>query len=183
MKTLINTFFTIDILLSIYYLYLHIIPLDISKILLGIVSIILLIIPIVLEKIINLKIEKYIKLIYYFFLLVAFILGGLFGLFYSTSFFDLMVHAIFGIVLSIILTIKFKTKSFKIFLLILSIVISISFLWEVLEFLSDVLLNTDHQERISGSNDTMTDIIASITGSAIYMIWFLFLNKFKNKKT
>jgi hypothetical protein len=183
MKTLVNTFFTIDILLSIYYLYLHIIPLDINKLLLGVVSIIILMIPIALEKLKKIKIEKYIKLIYYFFLLVAFILGGLFGLFYSTSFFDLLVHAIFGIVLSIILTARFKIKSLKKFLLILSIVISISFLWETLEFSSDILFNTDHQEKINGANDTMTDIIVSIIGSAIYIIYSFLVNKFASKKT
>ena len=182
MKTLINVFFTIDILLSIYYLCLHLVPLDINKLLLGIMSIIILIIPIVLEKFNKIKIEKYIKIIYYFFLLFSFILGIMFGLFYSTSFFDLLVHAIFGIVLSIILTNRLKYNSCGTILLIISIVISISFLWESLEFLSDVLLNTDHQEKINGAKDTMSDMIISVIGSAIYIICYFLLNKLKNKK-
>jgi len=183
MTTLINTFFTIDILLSIYYLYLHIVPLDVNKLFLGIISIIILIVPTIIDGLGKIKIEKYIKLIYYFFLLFAFILGGLYGLFYSTSFFDLFVHIMFGIVLSIILTTKFKNSSFKNILLIISIVISISFLWEVLEFVSDVFLNTDHQEKINGATDTMTDIIISIVGSAFYMFYYFIMNKFKVKKT
>ena len=183
MKTLIKVFFTIDILLSIYYIYSHIVPLDINRVLLGIISIIILIVPIILEKLNKVKIEKYIKLIYYFFLLVAFILGLLFGVFYKTSFFDLLVHFIFGIFLSIILNSKLKLNSYKNILLIISIVISISFLWETLEFLSDMLFNSDHQEKINGARDTMTDIIISIVGSTIYIIYYFILNKFKSKKT
>lgn len=183
MTILINTFFTIDILLSIYYLFLHIVPLDINRLLLGILSLIILIIPIILEKLNKVKLEKYIKLIYYFFLLMAFILGILFGAFYMTSFFDLLVHFIFGILLSIVLLNRLKPNTWKKTLLVISIVLSISFLWELLEFSSDIFFNTDHQEKISGAKDTMTDIIMSIVGSVAQIIYYYSLNKLKNKKT
>ena len=120
MKLITNIIFTISVLLSVYYLYLHLMPLDANKLILGTVSIILLISPIIVEKFSKIKVEKYIKLIYYFFLLVAFILGGLFELYYKTSFFDLLVHGLFGFLLSIITGTKIKINSWKNFFLMLS---------------------------------------------------------------
>ena len=179
MRRLTNIIVVISTLLSFYYIYLHFSPFDISKILLGIVSILLLIIPYAFEKIRNKKIEEYIKLIYYFFLLVSFILGGLFQLYYSTTFFDLFVHAIFGILLSIILCTKIKNNSFKNFIILLSLVTFVGFLWECLEFLSDILIGTDHQEKISGASDTMTDMLISMVGGLIYTVYFNVMNKIK----
>ena len=179
MRLITNIIIIISFLLSGYYLYLHIIPLDINKLLLGILSIILLIVPIIIGKLNNKKIEKYIKLIYYFFLLIAFILGGLFGLYYSTSFFDLLVHGLFGFLLTLILSTKFDLNNKYNMLLLISVVITIGFLWESLEFFSDIFLKTDHQEKISGATDTMTDLLISIVGIFIYIIYFKVMNKIK----
>ena len=142
-------------------------------------SIILLTGPIIIEKLSKVKIEKYIKLIYYFFLLMAFILGGLFGLYYSTSFFDLLVHGLFGFFLSMIIGSKLKIDSWNKFFLLISIIISIGFIWESLEFSSDVFLGTDHQEKINGSRDTMTDILISVLGSSSYYVYFRIMNKIR----
>lgn len=179
MKILTNIIAIISLLLTIYYLYLHLVPFDISKISLGFVSIILLILPILIEKFSKIKIEKYIKLIYYFFLLIAFILGGLFSLYYNTLYFDLLVHGLFGLFLSIIIGTKIKVNSLPNFFFIIAIVLLIGFAWESLEFFSDIFLHTDHQRRISGATDTMTDLLISLVGSAIYSIYFIVTNKIK----
>ena len=179
MRKLTNIIILINTLLTLYYIYLHFSPLDISKILLGIVSILLLIIPIMYEKIRNIEIEKYIKLIYYFFLLISFILGGLFQLYYSTTFFDLFVHCVFGLLLSIILGAKLRINTLKNFIVLLSLVIFIGFLWESLEYTSDIFMRTDHQEKISGASDTMTDMLVSMVGVFIYSIYFFIMNKIK----
>ena len=179
MRKLTNIIILINALLTLYYIYLHFSPFDISKILLGIVSILLLIIPIMYEKIKNIEIEKYIKLIYYFFLLISFILGGLFQLYYSTTFFDLFVHGIFGFLLSIILGMKLRINTLKNFVLLLSLVIFMGFLWESLEYASDIFMRTDHQEKISGASDTMTDMLVSMGGVFIYGIYFSIMNKIK----
>lgn len=179
LKKLINVIIGISTLLLIYYVYIHISPLDIEKILLGVVGLILVIVPIICEKFKYIKIEKYIKLIYYFFLLVAFILGILFQFYYSTTYFDLFVHGLFGLLLSIILGSKIKINSFKDFIKILSIVIFIGFLWESIEYFSDVFLKTDHQEKISGAGDTMTDLLISMLGVAIYIGYKKIMNKIK----
>lgn len=178
MKKLTNTIIVISILLLVYYVYIHISPLDTKKVLLGIIGTILIIVPIILEKFKYIKIEKYIKLIYYFFLLVAFILGGLFELYYSTIYFDLFVHGLFGLLLSIILGSRIKIDSFKNIIRIISIVIFIGFIWESMEYFSDVFFKTDHQEKISGASDTMTDLLISIVGSTIY-IGYKKMNKAK----
>lgn len=179
MKLITNIIFIISMLLSIYYLYLHIMSFEASKMILGILSIILLMVPIILEKFIKIKIEKYIKLIYYFFLLISFILGGLFALYYKTLYFDLLVHFLFGFLLSIIIGTKLKISSWKKFFLILMIVLSIGFFWETLEFLGDVFMGSDHQEKISGAIDTMTDLLISLLGCFIYFISLKFMNKIK----
>lgn len=179
MKLITNIIIVLSWLLTIYYLYLHLIPFDISKIILGFTSIMLLSSPILICKFSKFKIEEYIKLIYYFFLLVAFILGLLFGLYYSTSFLDLVVHGLFGFLLSITITEKIQSNSWKNILLIVSIVISIGFLWETLEFLSDVFMSTDHQERINGARDTMSDLLVTVIGSFIYTVYYWIMNKIK----
>ena len=179
LKKLNNIIIVISVLLLIYYAYIHISPLDIKKILLSGVGLILIFIPIIYEKLKHIKIEKYIKLIYYFFLLIAFIFGILFQFYYSTTYFDLFVHGLFGLLLSIILKNKIKITSFKDVLKILFIVIFIGFLWESLEYSSDVFFKTDHQEKISGASDTMTDLLASLLGSFIYSCYSLFVNKIK----
>lgn len=178
-KKLTNIIVTINTLLSFYYIYLHFSPFNVSKILLGLVSIILLISPIVYEKIKRAKIKEYIKLIYYFFLLISFILGGLFQLYYRTLYFDLFVHSMFGFLLSIILNKKIKTTPLKKVIILLSFIVFAAFLWECLEFFSDVIIGTDHQEKISGAKDTMTDMIMSIVGLAPYMLYFNVVNKIK----
>lgn len=179
MKKLTNTIIIISILLLVYYVYIHINPLDIEKILQGLIGFILLLIPIIYEKFKHMQIEKYIKLIYYFFLLIAGILGILFQLYYSTTYFDLFVHGLFGFLLSIILGSKMKINFFKDIITILSVVIFIGFIWECLEFFSDVLLKTDHQEKISGAGDTMTDLLISFLGSTIYIVYNKIMNKTK----
>lgn len=179
MKLISNIVFIISITLSCYYLYLHLIPFEVSKVLLGLLSIILLIGPFIIEKFSKVKIEKYIKLIYYFFLLIAFILGGLFTLYYRTSFFDLLVHGLFGFLLSIIIGYKLKNNSWESFFLLLSIVLFIGFFWESLEFLGDVFTGSDHQEKITGAEDTMTDLLISLAGSTIYCVFYKLLNKIK----
>lgn len=179
MKIITNIIITISLILTTYFLYLHLIPFDINKIILGVLSSILLVAPMLISKFSKIKIEEYIKLIYYFFLLIAFILGGLFGLYYSTSFFDLVVHGLFGFLLSVIIGTKIKSNSWKNTLLLLSIVISIGFLWESLEFFGDVFMGTDHQEKINGSRDTMSDLLISVVGSFIYTIYYWIVNKIK----
>ena len=181
MKLITNIIITISILLSVYYMYLHLVPVDINRISLGVVSLLLLVIPILIEKFSKIKIEKYVKLIYYFFLLISFILGVLFQLYYSTYFFDLIVHGLFGLLLSIIIGTKLKSNSWMNFFLLLSIVIFIGFIWESLEFFSDVFMRTDHQEKISGAKDTMTDLLMSMVGTMIYSVYVLIENKIKNK--
>lgn len=179
MRILTNSIITISLLLTLYFIYLHLIPFDVGKIILGIVSIILLIVPIIALKFSKVKIEKYIILIYYFFLFVSFILGGLFQLYYHTLYFDLFVHGIFGLLLSIIIGTKLKVDNWKHLFLVLIIVLAIGFLWETLEFVSDVFLGTDHQRKISGATDTMTDLLIAVLGSFVYCFYTFCVNKIK----
>lgn len=179
LKKLTNIIIVISILLLIYYVYIHISPLDTKKMLLGIIGLILILLPIICEKFKYIEIEKYIKLIYYFFLLVAGILGILFQLYYSTTYFDLFVHGLFGLLLSIILGNQIKINSFKDVIKLLSIVVFIGFLWESIEYFSDVFLSTDHQEKISGAGDTMTDLLVATLGSTIYITYQKIMNKIK----
>lgn len=181
MTIVTNIFIIINILLSGYYLYLHCLPFELGKIILGIVSILLIIVPLIIEKFCKLKIEKYIKTIYYFFLFIAFILGILFSFYYSTAYFDLIVHFLFGFFASIILSNNIKVSNWKKWIIVISCVLLLGFLWEFLEFLSDICFGTDHQRKISGATDTMTDLLISALGSFVAVGYFYFMNKIKNK--
>ena len=169
----------INMLLSGYYLYLHCLPFELGKVIFGIVSILLIIVPLIIEKFCKLKIEKYIKMIYYFFLLIAFTLGILFSLYYSTSYFDLIVHFLFGFLIVIILSNKIRVSNWKEFIIIISVVVLLGFFWETLEFFNDVWFRTDHQRQISGATDTMTDLLISVLGSFISSSYFYIMNKMK----
>ena len=179
MTIVTNVLIIINILLSGYYLYLHCLPFELGKVIFGVVSILLIIVPLIIEKFCKLKIEKYIKMIYYFFLLIAFTLGILFSLYYSTSYFDLIVHFLFGCFLTFVLASNIKISNWKNFIIIISIVSFVGLAWEGIEFFSDIWLGTDHQRKISGATDTMTDLLISVLGSFISSSYFYIMNKIK----
>ncbi len=118
-------------------------------------------------------------MIYYFFLLIAFTLGILFSLYYSTSYFDLIVHFLFGCFLTFVLASNIKISNWKNFIIIISIVSFVGLAWEGIEFFSDIWLGTDHQRKISGATDTMTDLLISVLGSFISSSYFYIMNKIK----
>lgn len=159
-----------------YYIYLQIKFKQYIKLIEALASILILLGPIILNKIFKIKLKEYIKVIYYLFFFLAFIIGFVFGFYYKTLYYDLLIHFLSGVLSAIVLNecLKVPNKKLKCFI-IFSIVLSLSTCWEFLEFLSDIILKTDHQHKISGATDTMSDLLMCVLGIVIYFI----INKIK----
>lgn len=177
MKLLMRIICSIYLLLVIYYSYIQIKWGEYLNLFISLLAIIIFILPLIINKFY--KIKEYIKLIYYFFLLLAFILGILFHFYYTTLYFDLFVHFLFGFLLTIIIKDYTKLPNGKHIFIIISLVMFVGLCWEFLEFFSDLLINTDHQRFASGSTDTMTDLLMTLIGSIFYLSSQLFVHKIK----
>ena len=162
---------SIYLIFLIYYIYLQIKFKQYIKLIEAVASILILFTPLILNKIFKIKLKEYIKVIYYYFFFLAFIIGFVFGFYYKTLYYDLLMHFLSGLLSAIVLNeyLKISNKKLKYFITF-SIILSLSTCWELLEFLSDIILKTDHQHKISGSTDTMSDLLVCIIGVIIYFI-------------
>lgn len=115
-------------------------------------------------------------------------LGSLLSLFKITTWYDTFVHFIWGIVSSlfaIYILDKLKMWDSKkvlfniIFIFLFSL--ATSTLWELFEFICDIILKSDMQRRQTGVYDTMKDIIASFMGNVIFIICFWCEYEFSHK--
>lgn len=185
MKFLKKLTISFYIILLVNYIYLQVQFKQYTKLIEALASILVLFGPMIINKIFKIKLKEYIKVIYYVFFLLAFIMGFIYGFYYKTLYYDLLIHFLFGLLASIILNyyLQMPNKLFKT-IVIFSIVLSLSTCWEFLEFFSDILIHTDHQHKVSGATDTMTDLLVCAFGIIIYFIIQktkrLFLNKQKH---
>lgn len=171
MKFLKTIIISIYIILVINYAYLKIRFNEYIKLIEAVASILILFGPLLIDKVLKIKIKEYIKVIYYLFFLLGFVIGFVYGFYYKTLYYDLLVHFLFGLLSSVVLN-EYMNISKNIFkkIIIFSIVLSLSTCWEFLEFFQDILFNTDNQHKISGSIDTMTDLLVCSLGIVIYFI-------------
>lgn len=185
MKFLKKLTISIYIILLVNYIYLQIQFKQYIKLIEAVASILILFGPIIINKIFKIKLKEYIQVIYYVFFLLAFIIGFIYGFYYKTLYYDLIIHFLSGLLASIVLNyyLKISNKLLK-KIIIFSIALSLSTCWEFLEFFSDIFLHTDHQHKVSGATDTMTDLLVCAFGIIIYFIIHkikrLFLNKQKH---
>lgn len=185
MKFLKNLTISIYVTFLIYYIYLQIKFKQYIKLIEAVASILILFGPLIIRKIFKIKLKEYIRTIYYVFFLLAFVIGFIYGFYYKTLYYDLLIHFLFGLLVSIILNdyLKIPNKILK-NIIIFSIALSLNTCWELLEFSSDIIFKTDHQQKISGATDTMTDLLACTFGSLTYLVIHkikrLFLKKQKH---
>lgn len=143
-------------------------------------SILMILLPLyiyVLEKIIKKEIGEIVKLIFLSFVLAAGVLGAIGDLYNKIAYYDKIVHFASGVLISLFTMYLYesfykKKLNKKIAFLIMVISnIAIASLWEIFEFLFDILFEKNAQK---GNTDTMLDMIAAITGGIItFLPWVL----------
>lgn len=99
--------------------------------------------------------------------------------FYKTIFwYDTFVHFLSGIYLSLIaiyvLNLFKMWSNNKLFnvIFIVSFVLALSNLWEIVEFIIDIVFKSDMQRRATGVVDTMKDLISALLGTLLFNIVF-----------
>lgn len=153
----------------------------------SLLSLLTIPLPFVLEfaaKRKNILLPEHFRISILSFLFCTQFLGELVGFYYTLWWWDLMLHGYAGIYASVIgvwlsrNTIKrhegTTTKRFVYFVALFSLCFSISLstLWEVFEFISDILLKTNMMQE--GLKDSFTDLIlgiilAALTSSIYYV--------------
>lgn len=120
--------------------------------------------------------NNFLTLIYLIFLFFAYLLGYNFDLYNKISYYDTIIHSMFGIVCSIysipvLKQLKNYNKNNKLFnkIFIIIFTLACAALWEIIEFDLDNLFHTSMQK---GLFDTMKDIICAFTFSLGYSCFF-----------
>ncbi len=176
------------IIFSIIYLLLAtyaVISLDASKLHLILFPIIPLLFFLI--NTLNLKIPVIYEYIYLIFIFFSVGLGGMCNLYLIISWYDVLLHSLSGIIISFIplyiieiyeVTLPKYTKWFVVF------IVSMGFasIWEIYEFIIDLIFNTDMQKTEHGVLDTMQDLSAHALTTLIFILVYYFDSKFFNSK-
>lgn len=144
------------------------------------------VVPFIFNKTIF-KFGNFDKTIYYAFSFFAYFLGSVVGLYNLIWWYDVLMHFISGFVVgyaAIFILDKLgmydsKNGAFN-FIYSLFFAIGVAGIWEIIEFLIDVVLGTNLQHSLdTGVVDTMQDIICGTTGGLIFSLFITFKDKFK----
>lgn len=151
-------------------------------------SIPVVIAPFILDKMIF-KLSDFDKFVYYSFAFFAYFLGSVVSLYNLTWWYDLLMHFISGFVIGyagILLLDSFgmyqsDNRMFN-FIYCLFFAIGVAGLWEIVEFLPDILIGTNLQHNLeTGVVDTMQDIICGTTSGIIFAFVIALKGKPKGK--
>lgn len=163
--------------------YFSVFQYDSSRILTYLAVIPVLGMPLLLKKT-KYKLNDKEMFCYYLFVFMADFLGCVVNLYNIIWWYDIVIHfcsGIFTFLIGLFLLDKFNIKENNIkfrLLFCFCIVITVAGLWELFEFLSDVILGMDLQHNIdTGVNDTMTDMLAAFGGGMISMFFYRFLKR------
>ena len=157
----------------------------ISIFLLALCILPLIMVPYILDKIKVFNMNEKLIFIYYLFLLLALILGSIFGFYRRIWWFDLFTHFTSGFLTILVAYFLLKknnliSKKYKWFnfLFILIFSISIAGIWEFFEFTIDQFgLNVQHSLE-TGVNDTMEDMLVATLAGFISSFYYLnYMNK------
>lgn len=134
------------------------------------------------------KIKPSYILIYLVFGFISILLGFLIHFYKILTWYDSFTHFIWGFVscvIAIIVLKKLKMYNEKNLLFniifIFTFTLSLSCLWEVFEFIIDIIFKSDMQRKSTGVYDTMKDIIVAILGNVLFIIWYFYEYKYKIK--
>lgn len=182
MKKINSFLITITICFSLVYLLFNF---NISKLILILIIIFLLFLPKIIKN--KFKVNDKLELFYTIFIILTLLIGFVFKVYDILKYYDRFVHFLSGILnsalaISILNNTKLKNRTIIfdiLFIIVFSI--SISSLWEILEYISDLIFNCNFQDIETGVNDTMLDMILSLTSTIIFSIVYYFkTNKLVN---
>ena len=148
-----------------------------------------LFVPTIVEFVFKIKINLFIQLTFYFYLILHFVLGEVFEFYVNYEFYDTLLHYSTAVLLSVLgySIMHYYLNDNLLFLQILfAFLFSVSceFYWEILEFTVDHFFNTNMQrfiengEVLVGHNalkDTIKDMLVANIGSSS----IIFLSKIK----
>ena len=152
---------------------------------LAIFTLILTFIPSIIEKNYKIYLPAELELMTIFFIYASIFLGEVHGYYTLFWWWDLMLHGMVGLALGLIgfliiyilySTNKIKTSPILIALFSFFFAIAIGTIWEIFEFLADILLNINMQK--SGLIDTMTDMMINAVAAFLVATASYFYAKF-----
>lgn len=130
------------------------------------------------------KLPNIVTTVYLVYTFIAIFLGGQYHLYRKTDWFDDFAHFGWGLVSGIVglyLIHYFKVDKNVFFNVFFIIMVSLAFstVWELFEYASDTLINTNMQRLETGVTDTMTDIVNALLGNILFVIFYIYEKKHK----
>ena len=150
-------------------------------------------IPLFVELIFKLKITKLSLIFYQSFLVLSLILGSMWDFYTFIPYYDSTLHTLSGVLIAFIVYTLFKnTKNNNnlglvwLFVLIFSTCLAGGTLWEIFEFVSDLITNGNMQKCLNlvgraAIKNTMIDLICDTAGGLVATIIIILLER-KNRK-
>ncbi len=173
MKKINNLIIAVILVIS-YILAIHNISNNILvRFLIDIASLPVLFVPKILKKF-KIKISDNLEFAYLLFIFFAYFLGTVINFYDRISIYDTIMHFLSGVFEAYIAFQIIKdNKNSKMYniLFVLGFVSLLSVCWEIFEFTSSNLLDTDPQKvELTGVTDTMKDLIAALIGGILVII-------------
>ena len=176
-KKINKLFRVVLILFAVYYLIKFVILKDLIKILTSVCVPIL----VILSKYLKDKVNDKLVFIYYFYIFILLVLGGLANFYELFKYYDVFAHFMSGFascICALYILKCFKIQNKSIILNIIMIIITnlaIASFWEILEYIASFIVKSDPQDVLeSGVKDTMEDIIASLIASILFIFVYVF---------
>ena len=147
---------------------------------------ILMCLPYAIKKIFNVSFSRLVSSLFYLYMFFAGFLGGIINFYTKLFWWDILIHFIMGLVISVLsiyilnLTVYKKDRAkhnlFFTFLFMICFAMAIGALWEIWEFAGDVLFSLNSQNHmgavgLSALKDTMIDLCVDFAGAICGVIF------------
>lgn len=157
---------------------------------------VLLCTPFAIKRIFKITFSRLVSTIFYLYMFFAGFLGGIINFYTRLFWWDILIHFIMGMVVSILsiyilnYTVYKKDRAkhnlFFTFLFMISFAMAIGALWEIWEFAGDVVFKLNSQNHIgavglSALKDTMIDLCMDLIGAVCGVIFTAIVLKIDKK--
>lgn len=182
-----NILITIFIGIDLFYLFRNFDINNLSYILICLSFILIILLPKIIRNVFKVNFSLSLEFISIIFVILALFFGSILHFYDKIYWYDSFTHFLSGVLtalfaLVIINTFKQNKKVLFNILFIISFSMLVATFWEIFEFISNMIFHSDPQKVLTtGVNDTMKDIICALSGSALFIIVYLY-DFFKNKK-
>ena len=149
--------------------------------------------PAILDWLFKIRLSLLANIIYQVFLVFSILIGSLWEVYNHLAFYDIILHSLCGVVIAVIaysLYMQSKTNklgSVWLFILMFSISLACGGLWEIWEFLTDIIMNGNSQRTMGfvGQDailDTMLDIVCDCCGAIIGAVLVVVFERRRKKR-